>query len=191
MISEQELFFIAAVAVILLCVGILLSSLSTITNKMVSSTQKRLENILPGMNCGQCGFPGCQAYAEALVSGKASAALCHPGGPEITDDICAVLGIGTPITEDYDEMLFTPRPVAFIHESVCNGCGKCAKHCKVDAIVGNLKTPHHIDTENCIGCSECIEICPQRCIEMVRVEQGLEHFDWKIDSVRITSGLNK
>ena len=64
--------FIIGLALILAVVGILLSILSSFTeSKSGNSSEKRIEKLLPGINCGQCGYPGCQAYAKALADGNA------------------------------------------------------------------------------------------------------------------------
>ena len=186
--TDFQITLFGWILVVLFLSGALLSVLRTITDSKVSSNQKRIENVLPGMNCGQCGFPSCSAYAEALAADKAPCNLCHPGGPEICKNIATVLGIQVPVSDDFDSSLFAPRQVAYIHASECNGCDKCLKHCKVDAIEGATKSIHTVNELYCIGCSECVEGCPKKCIEMIRLEPTLKNFDWKIDSKRAASG---
>lgn len=181
--------FIIGLALILAVVGILLSILSSFTeSKSGNSSEKRIEKLLPGINCGQCGYPGCQAYAKALADGKAHANLCKPAGADVAKQIASMLGINSGDVEDYEEQLFSPRQVAYIHESQCTGCGKCKRKCPVDAISGLLKQPHAVDPEECIGCDECINNCPEKCIEKIRLERNLSHFNWNIHSVQIKSG---
>ena len=179
------LFWIVAALFVL---GTLLSLLKSLTDVKVSSDQKRLENVLPNMNCGQCGYPSCAAYAEALVSKGAPCNLCHPGGPEIAKNIATILGAQPPALVDFDSSLFMPREVAFIHGSECNGCDKCKRHCKVDAIEGSLKSIHYINAEYCIGCGECVESCPKLCIEMIRQPQTIQHYDWNIKAKHLSVG---
>lgn len=181
----SKLDFILYLGIVLTAVGFLLSIIYTIVDSKADSKEKRLENLLPGINCGQCGFPGCSGYAKALASGKAAANLCKPAGADIALQLASVAGISIDENDDYEEHLFAPRQVAYIHETTCNGCGKCKRNCKVDAISGLLKQPHIVDPEECIGCNECIGACPQKCIELIRLDHNLSHFNWNIHSVQI------
>ena len=47
-----------------------------------------------------------------------------------------------------------------IDPAVCKGCTKCARNCPAGAITGELKKPHHIDTDKCIKCGTCKTGCP-------------------------------
>ncbi len=179
--------FIVYLAVILVLVGVVLSYLSTMVDKRSSSAEKRIENLLPGINCGQCGYPGCEAYARAIAKDSVPVNLCRPAGSEVAKQIAALTGQKNVSGDDYEEELFSPRKVAYIHESACSGCGKCKRKCPVDAIFGSLKEPHVVDPEECIGCDECIETCPEKCIEKIRLEHNLSHFNWNIHSVQIKS----
>ena len=51
-----------------------------------------------------------------------------------------------------------------IDEALCKGCGLCKRNCPVDAISGEVKQPHIIDTEKCIKCGTCISKCPFHAI---------------------------
>ena len=188
MYTSQQIALLLWLSGILFLLGTLLSTLRAITDSKVSSDQKRLENVLPNMNCGQCGYPSCKAYAEALVAQKAPCNLCHPGGPEISKNIATVLGQQEPISIDFDQSLFMPRHVAYINGSECNGCDKCKRHCHVDAIDGGMKSIHYINQEYCIGCGECVKACPEQCIEMIRLPQTTQHYDWQIKVNHLSSG---
>lgn len=181
--SGESLDFILFSSLILLLVGAVLSVLNSLVSDTGSDTEKRIQKLLPGMNCGQCGFPGCQGYARALAAGEAPLTSCRPGGPDLVDALSQAMGVPAEHGEDYDEQLFTPRRVAFIHPSSCTGCGKCVRQCKADAIEGVLKQPHCIVSRNCIGCEDCLKSCPQECIEMVRLEPDPRHFNWEIKAV--------
>lgn len=94
--------FIIGLALILYVVGILLSILSSFTeSKSGNSSEKRIEKLLPGINCGQCGYPGCQAYAKALADSKAQANLCKPAGADVAKQIASMLGINSGDVRDY------------------------------------------------------------------------------------------
>lgn len=50
------------------------------------------ENILPGYNCGACGYPGCAGYADGLMKGDKDFTKCKPGGEKVKDLITKALG---------------------------------------------------------------------------------------------------
>ena len=183
-----EAKFILYLCLSLLLIGFVLSVLYSFTDKNSNSAQKRIEKLLPGINCGQCGYPGCQAYASALANHEAQANLCKPAGADVAKQVSELTGSSLESGQDYEEQLFTPRTVAYIHDEKCTGCGKCKRKCPVDAISGVLKQAHVVDPKECIGCDECVATCPEKCIEMIRQDHTLEHFNWNIHSVQIKSG---
>lgn len=183
--SSQSIDFVIFFALALLAIGFVLSLLFTFTQNKGNGAEKRVFNLLPGMNCGQCGYPGCENYAKALVKGDVALNLCRPGGPDLVLSLAEALGVPAVIGKDHDEELFAPREVAFIHPQNCNGCSKCVRTCKADAIVGLPKQPHNVITKYCIGCADCIKSCPHECIEMIRTKPDLAHFNWDIKSVQI------
>ncbi len=186
MISPVELQFIAAAAGILFALGLLLSFLArrSLTEK---SLDQKLEQALPGVQCAQCGYPGCSAYAKALAAGEITCDKCVPGGPDTVKELADILGIDPPADES-EEMLFAPRRVAFIHQSLCTGCHRCARHCPVDAIAGDIKQPHQVIARECIACGDCLKQCPEECIELITEDLSLKNFNWNIQSIRITGG---
>ena len=180
--------FIAAGALVLAAFGLVMSLITTYARKHASGAFKRVRNLLPGMNCGQCGCPGCDAFAKALLEGRAKVDACRPGGPDLAESLAQALGMSAPEGGDYEEMIFAPRQVAFIHESSCTGCGKCVRACKVDAISGSPKQPHVVNPEWCISCGDCVDACPEECIEMVREKPVPAAFNWEIKSVQPGNG---
>ena len=136
----------------------------------------KINDILPASNCGNCGFPGCQAFAEALAAsagdGSIGINLCSPGGSQTVKAIADILGV-EPVTMEDDN----GPCVAFIDEVRCIGCTACIKACPVDAIVGGNKQSHTVLANWCTDCKACIEPCPVDCISMVPLVQTL--YDWK------------
>lgn len=183
MLSSHELYFVIYGALALFVLGIVLSYLARAKQDQGNDLVERLEKALPGAQCAQCGFPGCRAYAEALAAGTASCNKCTPGGVSTTEALAEILGVSANI-EDNEDAIFTPRTVAFIHKTLCTGCGKCQRYCPVDAIEGTHHTPHVILEEECIGCGDCVKACPEECIEMIRQEQTLAHFNWDLQAIR-------
>jgi electron transport complex protein RnfB len=55
----------------------------------------QIDAILPQTQCGQCNYPGCKPYAEAIASGQAPINQCPPGGQEGADALEELIGIET------------------------------------------------------------------------------------------------
>ncbi len=188
--SSTALGFLVIMASALLVIGFLLSIVSNyVTSHRNQGSDMRIEKLLPGINCGQCGYPGCHAYAEALAKGEASPNLCKPAGPEVANQLATITGKGSS-QSDFEEELFMPRQVAFIHQNSCTGCGRCVRVCRLDAIEGKVRQSHKVINEECIGCGDCISKCPEKCIEMIRLEQTLNSYNWRI-SVSTNGNKNK
>ncbi|MBF0098879.1 MAG: electron transport complex subunit RsxB [Magnetococcales bacterium] len=139
---------------------------------------EKLVAILPGSNCGNCGFPGCQAYADSLAAsltdGGVAINLCTPGGVPTIKAIADLLGV-EPVAAKEEH---GPR-VAFIDETRCIGCTACIKACPVDAIVGANKQSHTVIVSWCTDCEACVEPCPVDCIAMVPVVATLYDWHWE------------
>ncbi len=183
----------AIVSTVGLIAGILLALLSHFLHIEDDKTVKAIRETLPGINCGACGFKGCDDYAAALAEGKAKPNLCVPGGQEVASEIGSILGIAVEPPKDV---------VAFVHcngncdattkkaiyEGVktcrassevyggpdtcrfgCIGFGDCAIACPSNAICMKDGIAH-VDTSRCIGCGLCQTICPKKLISMVPQE---------------------
>ena len=129
----------------------------------------RIEEVLPQTQCGQCGYPGCRPYAEAVASGEASIELCTPGGNATVRALADLLQVEA---EPGQEAPKGPQ-VAFIDESQCVGCTRCLPACPVDAIVGAQRQVHTVIADECTGCELCVQACPVDCITMVPAEEPL------------------
>lgn len=147
--------------------------------------------VLPGANCGGCGFPGCSGFAEAVVAGKADPSGCAAGGPSIAEQIGKILGVevktgpkliacvfckgGTtqsPFKYDYigakdcrAAELLAGGPKACIYG--CLGFGTCIGACPFGAIkMGHDRIPI-IDSHKCTSCGKCVSACPRGIIHLV------------------------
>lgn len=134
----------------------------------------QVAELLPGSQCGQCGYPGCGPAAEAIASGSAPPTICPPGGRALVEDLAALLGVSVDLSGLSDE---GPR-VAFIHEQHCIGCTKCLKRCPTDAIIGANNMMHSVFADACTGCGLCAEDCPTECIEMRAPQATLQTWYW-------------
>lgn len=121
-----------------------------------------VDALLPQSQCGQCGYPGCRPYAQAVANGERMD-LCPPGGPETAERIRTLLGR----RDERVAVAATALQVARIVEPDCIGCALCIDACPVDAIAGAPKYLHAVIPEHCTGCELCVPPCPVDCIEMV------------------------
>ena len=145
---------------------------------------EKIEAILPQTQCGQCSYPGCKPYAEAIAKGEADINQCPPGGEEGVKKLADLLGVEP---KSLDESHGTPKPksVAFIDEQICIGCTLCIQACPVDAIAGAAKQMHTIIASECTGCELCLPPCPVDCISMVPIAEYLPHWKWKYPVIEI------
>jgi len=102
---------------------------------------EKIDAILPQTQCGQCGFPGCKPYAEAIARGEAEINQCPPGGDEGVRKLADLLGKEyQPLSAEHGQE--KPKAVAVIREELCIGCTLCIQACPVDAIVGPQADTH-------------------------------------------------
>ncbi len=173
-------------------VGIVLTIASIIMAVPVNPKEEEIIEILPGANCGACGYSGCQGYAVALASGETSnCSLCAPGGKDVMEKVSDALGISaspgkyqmtavvkcrgtcenTSTRADYygvsscqmaSQVLGGPKKCS----EACLGFGDCVRACPFDAI--NLKDGVAVvDPRLCKACKICIAVCPKKIISLV------------------------
>ena len=128
----------------------------------------RGDALLPQTPCGQCRFPGCRPYAEALAKGTAEINQCPPGGAALIQALAAELGVDAK-PPDNQFGVHKAKTLARIIEPDCIGCTLCIKACPVDAIIGASQWMHTVIADECTGCELCISPCPVDCIIMVPV----------------------
>ncbi|ODP98983.1 electron transport complex subunit RsxB [Salinivibrio sp. SS3] len=142
----------------------------------------QIDAILPQTQCGQCGYPGCRPYAEAIANGD-EINKCPPGGQQTIENLADLMGVeATELAHDEEKSIKT---VAFIHEEDCIGCTKCIQACPVDAIVGSTKAMHTVIEQDCTGCDLCVAPCPTDCIEMIPVQDTPETWKWKLEQIPV------
>ena len=184
-----------AVLVIALTAGILLLIFSKLFAVEKNPLEKNIRECLPGVNCGACGYKGCDDYAVALAEGNGSVkpTLCIPGDQKVADKICEILGVETEEVKDvvafvacnghceavtkvadYDGVP-TCRAASMLYGGTnscrfgCLGLGDCALVCPSDAICLEDGIAHVI-TSRCIGCGLCSRTCPKHIISMLPQE---------------------
>jgi electron transport complex protein RnfB len=136
---------------------------------------EQINTLLPQTQCGQCGYPGCKPYAEAIAGGE-EINRCPPGGEATVQALADLLDVEVkPL-----DAVVRPPSYAFIREDECIGCTKCIQACPVDAILGAAKQMHTVIRSECTGCDLCVEPCPVDCIDMIEVPTTLQTWSWTL-----------
>jgi electron transport complex protein RnfB len=170
--------YIFAAILIMSLLGLLLGFGLAIAGKYLKVESdplvEKVEALLPGSQCGQCGFPGCRPAAEAVATGQAPLTLCPPGGTLLIEQLAKMLGVSVDLSQAQD---LEPM-VARVSEDTCTGCTRCFKVCPTDAIVGAPKQIHAVVADACIGCQKCVGVCPTECLQMHPVVVTLRDWRW-------------
>jgi len=149
----------------------------------------QIDALLPQTQCGQCSYPGCKPYAEAIADGE-KINKCPPGGETTINALADLLGVEPePLDAEHGEESVTK--VAIIREDECIGCTKCIQACPVDAILGAAKQMHTVIASECTGCDLCVEPCPVDCIDMVPVAPTLQTWSWEQPASAADSAIAK
>ncbi len=165
---------ISALAALGLFLGLILGLASKYLKVDGDVKTAEIEAMLPGSQCGQCGYPGCGPYAEAVGGGNASVSLCQPGGKSLALALAIKLGVRV----DLNAMEEQVPQLAFVNEGLCIGCTKCFKRCPTDALVGANRQIHVVIRDACTGCGKCVEICPTQSLQLRDVPVTLENWYW-------------
>lgn len=182
------------VGVVGLVVGLFLGIAAISFKVDVDEREEAILGVLPGNNCGGCGYPGCSGLATAIVKGEAPVNACPVGGAAVGSKVAEIMGV---------EVKPGDKKVAFVHcKGDCNkaktdykyygvedcamvafvpgggpkscnyGClgyGNCVKACPFDAIhiVDGIAV---VDKEACKACGKCVAACPKNLISFVPYE---------------------
>ena len=140
----------------------------------------QIDALLPQTQCGQCTYPGCRPYAEAIANGEAPINQCPPGGQATIVSLADLLDTDVlELNAENGEHIEVPL-LAIIDEQTCIGCTLCIQACPVDAILGSAKHMHTVIADECTGCKLCLPPCPVDCIDMVPMPQTIEDWKWTL-----------
>jgi RnfABCDGE-type electron transport complex B subunit len=154
----------------------------------------QIRAVLPGANCGACGFPGCDGYASAVAGAQAEINKCTVGGQSVADGLAALVGGSATMvplvavlacrgTRDKAKLkgeyigVKSCRASRLSTGSIklcawgCQGFGDCVKVCKFDALSMRDDGIPHIDAAKCTGCKACANECPQHIIWVIPRDQ--------------------
>lgn len=183
---EKVLYAIAVLAALGAVFGAVLAIASRIFAVKTDARLPLLTAALPGANCGGCGYAGCQAYAQAVLDGKAKIGLCAAGGADSAAKMSEVMGVEAVDVEkkvamvkcrgqnhllkgrydgiaDCRSAMFVTGNGPSACPGGCLGFGTCTTVCKFDAI-HVVDGVARVDADKCTGCMQCVEICPRKII---------------------------
>ena len=169
------LLAIGSLALIGISLGGLLGIAARYLAIKTNPLEAELKAILPGSQCGQCGFVGCGPAAAALAGGKAKVTLCIPGGKAVAEKLAERMRIKVDLSDHGDVEI----RYATIDETKCIGCMLCIKDCTSDAIMGAPKQIHAVLIDDCHGCMKCFNVCPTEAVTMHRYEISLIDWHWE------------
>lgn len=177
-----------------LIAGVLLTAISKAFAVKTDERLEAVQNALPQVNCGACGFSGCNAYADAIVNQGAEINKCNPGGKETANKISEIMGKDAGNIQPVSAFVHcrgtcdaAPSKFEFDGVNSCaaanrfyggtkqckNGClglGDCLSVCSEGAI-SICNGVAVINEELCKGCGLCAKACPKNLISIRRKNQ--------------------
>jgi len=171
------------------------SVLAFVSRKLKVEEDPRVERIneaLPGLNCGACGFTNCREYAAALARGEIGPDKCKVGGEKVAESLCEILGVSVQKRTKETAVLHCGADASrrkkkanytgimtclaahntFGGEALCAyGClgyGDCRLACPFGAIAIINGLPR-IDKDKCTACGVCVSSCPRRLISVEKI----------------------
>lgn len=182
---------VALLAVIGFLIGYMLVTAGHAFAVEVDPHEAAVREVLPGNNCGACGYPGCDGCAAAIAKGEAPVNACPVGGAPVAEKIGGIMGVtaeegvknvafvkcsGDCKSAKY-KMNYIGIPTCSAAASLpgkgakscqygCLGLGECVEVCQFDAIhiIDDVAV---VDREKCVACGQCVKACPQHLIEIV------------------------
>ena len=162
---------------------------------------EKVDDLLPGADCGACGYAGCEAMAKAIVEGEIKPTKCPVADEETYEKIADLMDISLQEAAGENVAVVLCRGGKEEAKSAgdykgietceaanlvgtggkvcsygCLGFGDCVDVCDFEAIRMNENRLPEVIEENCTACGACVEACPRDLIEIHPVERSL--FVW-------------
>ena len=157
----------------------------------VDEREEAITGVLPGNNCGGCGYAGCSGLAAAIVKGEAPVNGCPVGGAPVAAKVGEIMGVAAEEgarkvafvkcagtcdkakndyvysgTRNCATMMFVPNGGPKTCNYGCLGYGTCVAACPFDAI--HIEDGVAVvDREQCKACGKCVAACPKKLIELI------------------------
>ena len=128
----------------------------------------RIEDALPGANCGGCGYIGCGEYAEA-VAGGAAVDLCAPGGAGCAQSVAGIMGVDVEPSWPY-------RAIVHCAATSSQRLGRVEYRGEQTCSAANLVAGHQGCTYGCLGLADCVRACDFDALDIV---DGLAVIDYR------------
>lgn len=188
---------VAVVGGVGLFLGIFLGIASIVFKVEVDEKEEAVLGVLPGNNCGGCGYPGCSGLAAAIAKGEAAVNACPVGGDAVGKKVAAIMGVeaGESVrmtafvrcagdserttrnyeytgVEDCGMIKYVPDGGAKSCNHGCLGYGNCVKACPFGAITVRNGIAV-VDKEKCKACGMCVSACPKNLIELIPYDANM------------------
>ena len=182
---------IITLALVCIIIGAVLAFTQISLAVKINPLVEHITTILPGLNCGSCGFPGCSGYATAIVEQHVAIDRCAPGGQVVMASLAKALGQEAP-QEKVKKVSFvfcnggTNAHDSFTYVGVntcsaamqvnggfkqcssgCLGFGDCIAVCKFDAIAMTASGVPKVNPEKCVNCGFCYKACPKKILHPI------------------------
>lgn len=167
-----------------LFIGVLLAVAANKFKVEVDPRVPQIQSVLPGANCGACGYPGCAGFSQAIVEGRASVSACKVGGNEVAERISGIMGVSADPVEPQVAVVYCQGDCvratnSAVYDGItecqalhalggtktclfgCLGLGSCVRACLFGAMHMSEEGLPVVDREKCTGCGMCVKACPR------------------------------
>jgi len=163
----------------------------------VDPREQAILDVLPGVNCGACGFAGCSGFAREIAESSDITTSCPPGGATVMEKVANIMGLAPIVSDpqvavvlcqgDNDHAKAKYRYLGIndcraaqkladgpkLCPGGCIGLGTCARICPFNAIEMTPAGLAVINRARCTGCGKCVASCPRRTIRLTPLDASI------------------